>query len=95
MTKTTSQIYQMQTRMYRNLAERTRRLAARADPATGGNSLLIHNWGNAAARAVKAKADARWSHLSALLDRMYDEAEHRRHGPDFRPLWCRMCCANE
>lgn len=47
-------------RAWRRFLTRTRRLAALADPRTGGNETLCHNWGNAQARAVWLAGWRRW-----------------------------------
>lgn len=47
-------------RAWRRFMSRTIRLAAIADPRTGGNELLIHNWGNDAAKAVWRDGWRRW-----------------------------------
>lgn len=91
--KTTTQIYEQRDRIFRMSMERGRRRAAAADPATGGSEHLVSNWGNDASRAAWAATWAAWRKVDELADRMYDEAEHRRHGPifKFRPLWCQFC----
>lgn len=47
-------------RAFRAHCGASRRLMAAAHPETGGNLGLVHNWGNEAARAIRARCDARW-----------------------------------
>lgn len=89
--KTTQQIYDQHSRIYRMLGARCQRLAANAHPETGGNVGLVHNWGNDAAKAIVADCDRIWSRVDKCYKRLYAEAEHRTHGPHFRPTWCEHC----
>lgn len=72
--KTANDIYFQGKRLF----ERHHRLmtsrAAAAHPETGGQWNLVHNWGNDAARAVIAKAEARWNRIRPIEDRLYAKA---------------------
>lgn len=61
-------------RAWRTFMRRTHKLAAIADPRTGGNEMLIHNWGNEAARLVWANGWKRWRTYSEQCDRRYNAA---------------------
>lgn len=50
---------------------RTQKLAALADPATGGNETLCGNWGNEESRRIWREGWARWHRYSAEADRRY------------------------
>ena len=89
--KTTSRLFEQQDRIFRRLMEIGKRRARTAHPETGGIEHLVHNWGNEAARAVWRDVWARWRRVDAAYRPLLDSAEHRRHGPDFRPLWCDAC----
>jgi hypothetical protein len=89
--KTPSEIYAQQDRLFRLTMARATRRARKAHPETGGNHCLVINWGNDAAKAALAEADALWSRLRVACRTSYDRAEHQRHGKDFRPLWCKHC----
>lgn len=58
-------------RAWRTFMRRTHKLAALADPRTGGNEMLVHNWGNDQARAVWAHGWERWRRYGAAFDRRY------------------------
>jgi hypothetical protein len=93
--KTTGEIYEQYNRLSRRLYSQHQELARRAHPETGGNSLLVHNWGNEASKAAWEALTPRSRRLEQAFQRLYDAAEHRRHfryGPRaFRPLWCALC----
>lgn len=89
--KTPAQIHDQRTRLFHAFADKVKARAAIADPATNGHPLYVHNWGNDAAKAVYEHGRLRWSVISAAADRLYAEAEHRNHGGNFRPLWCKHC----
>lgn len=92
--KTAGEVWAQRDRLWRGLEAQRRRLGARAHPETDGNSLLIHNWGNDAARAVEARFWERWRRADGAADRLYKEAEHRAHeraGEAGRYLWCYGC----
>ena len=84
-------IWEQHDRIWRKLWERTRELMRRAHPETGGCSLLVHNWGNAEAKAIEERAWIRWHKIEAIYERLRDEAEHSRHSDQFRPQWCAHC----
>lgn len=68
---------QKRSRAWRIFMRRTIKLAAIADPRTGGNEMLIHNWGNEAARLIWSNGWKRWRAYSAECDRRYNAAMHR------------------
>lgn len=61
----------------RRISDKAARLAmmqaARHDPDTGGMPSLVHNWGNAASKAVWARHDARMNRVFA-----WSQAEYRK-----------------
>lgn len=59
-------------RAWRRFISRTTKLAAIADPRTGGNENLVHNWGNEAARQVWANGWKRWRAYADAADRRYN-----------------------
>jgi len=70
------------------------REAYKLDPRTGGNDLMVHNWGNEKARAFcdyDGPAWARWHKIEKAIDLRYKQAEHVRHNDSFKPLWCEYC----
>lgn len=89
--KTRAEIYGQWQRMFAALMRRGIRLAKKADPATGGNDCLVHNWGNDAARNAWRQTWDLERAVRAIYSRLYDAAEHRTHGPTFKPLWCDAC----
>ena len=89
--KTTATIYAQYGRLSARNLDMARDRARRAHPATDGNALMVHNWGNEAARAVWARADARGSRIYRAMQRLYAAADHLRHGPDYDYLWCALC----
>jgi len=89
--KTTTELYDQHQRMFKKTCELATRFANEADPRTGGDALLIHNWGNEVSKQVWARYEARWPKMRAIFERLYNEAEHRRHSNEFRPLWCKHC----
>lgn len=95
MRKTPATIYAQQQRVSDMLWRRTTRKAAEADPETGGNMMLVNNWGNEAANAVWSAHWERSDRISKIADRLYNEAEHERHEREWRvkPLWCALCHA--
>lgn len=86
-------IYQRRSAAYRRYCATTTALACRADPATGGNQCLCHNWGNEESRAIWQRRDARWNKIGLLFDAAYYAVLHVDHGPDCKPLWCQYCKA--
>lgn len=56
---------------FRLFVRRTHKLAALADPATGGNETLCGNWGNEASKRIWREAWKRWNAYSAECDRRY------------------------
>jgi len=58
-------------RAFRTFMRRTIKLAAYADPATGGNECMVRNWGNDEARRIWADGWQRWQAYSAECDRRY------------------------
>ena len=56
---------------FRLFMERTRKLAAKADPRTGGNEALCINWGNDAALQIWRNAWPRWKCLADRYDRRF------------------------
>ena len=58
-------------RTWSTFTARQRKLVALADPRTGGDNGLAHNWGNDASRAVMANGWRRWH--------AYSEAFHARY----------------
>jgi hypothetical protein len=50
--KSTKEVYAQEQKVYRLLWEVSTTLIEKAHPATGGNHLYAHNWGNAEARKV-------------------------------------------
>jgi len=89
--KTRSDIYEQHSRIFRKAMRNMKAAAKRAHPETDGCQLLVHNWGNDAAREVVRLGWDRTNRIRSIYRRLYDEAEHRTHGPHFRPLWCRFC----
>jgi hypothetical protein len=90
--KTATQIYQQNERIYRKSCMLAVKQAKAADPSTGGNGLMVHNWGNAEAKAAWAKHEQRSHKTQAAFDRLYNAAEHNyNHGDHFRPMWCALC----
>lgn len=77
--KTPSQIYEQSQRISRKFWKRFERRAKVAHPETGGSRHLIGNWGNEAARAIWAEHDRAYEPIKAAADRLYTEADHRRH----------------
>lgn len=67
-------------------------LAGRADPATGGNALYVHNWGNAAAKAVTARVEERYERrVRPILDARSDALMYLDHMANVgtTPAWAR------
>ena len=94
-TKSFEQLWRQYDRIWRRLIERTKLLAKRAHPETNGEDLFVHNWGNEASKAVWAAFWARWRKIDPIYEALCQAAEHRRHGPDFRPTWCEFCQASK
>lgn len=66
--------------------------AKQAHPATNGTPILVHNWGNAEARAALGRAQRRTGRIQPAFERLHAHAMHReQHGETFRPTWCRFC----
>lgn len=59
-------------RAWRRFISRTTKLAAAADPATGGNESLVHNWGNQEARRIWAEGWKRWRAYAEAADKRYN-----------------------
>ena len=94
-TKSSSMIYTQRERVFRTYTQRAQRLARAAHPDTNGEELLVHNWGNAAARAIWARAWESLRAISEAADRLYDLADHRdHHSATFRPLYCEHCAVS-
>jgi hypothetical protein len=90
--KSTGDIFDQWARIDRLLAANQRAACKRAHPETDGNIGLVHNWGNDAARAARARYDARAQAYRAIYERLYHATEHaQKHGDHFRPLWCPQC----
>jgi hypothetical protein len=59
-------------RAWRRFMSRTTKLAAIADPRTGGNESLVHNWGNQEARRIWAEGWKRWRAYAEAADKRYN-----------------------
>lgn len=59
-------------RAWRTFQRRTTKLAALADPRTGGNECLTLNWGADEARRIWSDGWKRWDCYSAEFQRRYD-----------------------
>jgi len=93
--KTPTAIYDQYQRIFNKSCNLAHHFASIADPATGGNSLHVHNWGNDASKAVYDRLRTRWSKMRHAMEYLYDKAEHeQRHSTDFKPLWCKHCQGN-
>lgn len=90
--KTTRQIYDQHRRIGIAIFSNARKFARIAHPETDGSDLMCHNWGNAAAKAVWARAYKRLRRVHNTYKAMYDLAEHASHSDSFRPTWCSHCC---
>ena len=84
--KTPSDIYWQYKRMFHKSSELGQKFAAIADPATGGNSLYCHNWGNDASKAVWQRVHLRWAKLHEIESRLFNKAEHEMRHKDIRPM---------
>jgi hypothetical protein len=90
--KTTTQIYEQRQRVFRLAMSVARDSAHRVHPETGGQELLVHNWGNAESKAAWARGWDRWHRIAGAFDSAYDAAEHRNHVTrGFKPHWCEDC----
>lgn len=65
-------------RAWRRFMSSATKLAAIADPRTGGNETLCHNWGNAESRAAWAAGWRRWRAYAERSDEI-TRALMRRH----------------
>jgi hypothetical protein len=79
--KTTSEIYQQWERISAKIQEAAREEAKKADPDTGGNEMLVHNWGNPEARKAYEKAGRRRVIFGRIYERLYFNAFKRQY-PD-------------
>ena len=57
---------------WRVFMDRTHKLAAIADPRTGGNETLCRNWGNADSVRIWNEGWQRWQRIAAAYDRRYN-----------------------
>ena len=92
--QTPSAIYLRKQRAFQSTMQAATQLAALAHPETGGNHLCVHNWGNAAARAVLERNRERWARYSKASEAAYYAAMHREHearNEVGRYLWCDAC----
>lgn len=89
--KTAAQVYDQHQRIFRAYMARGTRKAAIAHPETGGNELLIHNWGNDAARAVWRETWAAYYRTDAAYKALYDAAFHRQYHTNCRNIHCVHC----
>lgn len=81
--KTCGQVYDQHARIFSAMRRRATRRAAAADPRTGGNENLVHNWGNRAAQEVW---EAHWRQvreMDCIYARRYDLAKMTD------PMWTR------
>ncbi len=72
--KTLLEISNQETRIYRLLWQTSTSMIKQADPATGGNLMLCHNWGNAEARLFLEKHNDRQSKLFNIFRKFYSES---------------------
>lgn len=92
--KTIAELHEQSERITSRMWARAVHLARQADPLTSGESLLVHNWGNAAAKAAWATFDRRSSFVHQAYKRLAKAAEHRDHiAKAWHPLWCEACQA--
>lgn len=63
--------YDKRQRAWRKFMARTTKLAALADPRTGGNECLCRNWGNEESRRIWADGWKRWRAYSDQCDKRY------------------------
>lgn len=70
--KTLREIGDQHTRLYRRIMGRGYVRARAADPRTGGNVTLVHNWGNEAARAAWREASERTKALRDIYRHVFD-----------------------
>lgn len=90
--KTLEALYVQHNRIYNRLTERARKRAKAAHPETGGEPLLVHNWGNETAKAAWAQMSETAAKVQKAYDRLRDEAEHREHtAKKWFPMWCKEC----
>lgn len=74
MTKTPAMIYEQNQRIQSAIWARTTKRAAVAHPETGGNWNLVHNWGNAKAKAIWVAHTVTTTRVYAIYDRLYARA---------------------
>ena len=91
--KTTAQIYAQRQSIFSRAMRLADREAARVHPETGGSQHLVHNWGNAQAKAAVAYQWTRWRKIEVMAVRLYAAAEHRGHDGKFKAMWCAECQA--
>ena len=80
--------------VWQESTEQARREAFAADPATGGNPQLCHNWGNAGAKQAWAEHYARTKGNHAKEHAMCNVIEHAEHvarNEHGQYLWCDAC----
>ena len=72
--KTTSEIYQQHNRIYSLMYQNASNQIKQADPDTGGNHMLTHNWGNDKARKFLQQFQDRTIKLNAIYTPLYQKA---------------------
>jgi hypothetical protein len=93
--KTSNQTYAQKNRLWKLHVNRTIKLAAIAHPETGGNWLMIHNWGNDQARAIYSRANVRWNAIESACSGTYTFTLHHEHVANQGAyLWCPHCRAS-
>ena len=79
--KTTTEIYMQEQRIISLLHTVKTHFAKQADQNTGGNEMLVNNWGNNEAKAIVDRYNKRRSKIYAIISEKYFEAFKKEH-PD-------------